>query len=138
MKKDIVELEKAQKRATKTIRKLEQQPYKNLLKPLGLFSLKKKVSKEVYKKKKNYKIMYSMKRMDKEKLFPLSPSTRTWGHPLKLEVRRFRIEKRKYFFTQGTVNSCNSLSQDIVMATNLVVFQSGVHNFMRDWAINGY
>lgn len=46
-----------------------------------------------------YPIMHSIERMDTKNFFSLSQNTRTQGHPVKLTGSRFRMDKRKYFFT---------------------------------------
>uniref|UniRef100_A0A8C3RML8 C-type lectin domain-containing protein n=1 Tax=Chelydra serpentina TaxID=8475 RepID=A0A8C3RML8_CHESE len=82
LKKDILELEKVQKRATKMIRGMEQFPYEERLIRLGLFSLEKRWLRgdmiEVYK------IMTGVEKVDKEVLFTTSHNTKTRGHPTKL------------------------------------------------------
>ena len=76
--------------------------------------------------------------MDRGKIFSLSHNTRTRGHPLKLSVGRVRTEKRKYLFTQCAVSLCNSLSQDVVMASGLDAFKSGLDRFLEEKSIAGY
>ncbi|CAM5122732.1 unnamed protein product [Eretmochelys imbricata] len=79
LKKDILALEKVQKRATKMIRGMEWVPYEERLKRLGLFSLEKRRLRgdmtEVYK------IMSGVERVNKEKLFTCSHYIRTRGSP---------------------------------------------------------
>ena len=39
-----------------------------------------------------YKIKYGMENVYRETIFSLSQNTRTWGHPMKLNVGRFRAD----------------------------------------------
>ena len=74
-----------------------------------------------------YKIMHGMENVDRETFFSPSQNIGTQcGHPMKLIGGRSRTGKRKYFITQHTVRLWNSLPQDVVMATNLDGFKSGV------------
>ena len=85
-----------------------------------------------------YKIMQGMDKVDRGKLFSLSRSTRTRGHPLRLSVGRVRTDKRKYFFTQHVVSLWNSLPQDVVMASGLDDFKRGLDKFLKEKSITGY
>ena len=91
LKKDTVELEKVQKRATQMITVLGHLSYEERLQHLGLFSLgKRRLTGDM---SETYKIMQGIDKMDRGKLFSLSHSTRTRGHPLKLSVGRVRTDK---------------------------------------------
>ena len=57
---------------------------------------------------------------------------------MKLTGGRYRTDNRKYFFRQRIVNLWNSLSQDVVMATNLDGFKRGLDKFLEEKAIHGY
>lgn len=70
-----------------------------------------------------------MQRVNREKLFSLSHNTRSWGHLPKLKGGRFRVDKRKYFFTQYILNLWNLLKQ---CAEG---FKRRVDKFMEDWAV---
>uniref|UniRef100_A0A674K5X3 HECT-type E3 ubiquitin transferase n=1 Tax=Terrapene triunguis TaxID=2587831 RepID=A0A674K5X3_9SAUR len=109
LKKDILELEKVQKRVTKMIRGLEWLPYEERLIRLGLFSLeKRRLGRDMIEV---YKITSGI--VNKEVLFIPSHNTRTRGHQMKLIGSRFKTNTRKYFFTQLTVNLWNSLPEGL-------------------------
>ena len=56
---------------------------------------------------------------------------------MKLICGRFRTNKRKDF-TQHIVKLWNSLTQDVVMATNMDDFEMGLDKFLEEKAINGF
>ena len=85
-----------------------------------------------------YTIMQRMDKMDRRKLFYLSHNTRIRGHGLKLNVGRVRTDQRKYFFTQHIFSLWNSLPQDVVMASGLDAFKSGLDSFLEEKSIAGY
>uniref|UniRef100_K7F1Z4 Reverse transcriptase domain-containing protein n=1 Tax=Pelodiscus sinensis TaxID=13735 RepID=K7F1Z4_PELSI len=136
LKKDLLALERVQKRATKVIRGLERVPYEERLKRLGLFSLEKRRLRgdmlEVYK------IMSGVERADKEKLFISSHNRRTRGHQMKLMGSRFKTNKRKFFFTQRVVNLWNSLPEEAVKARTIIEFKEKLDKFMEVRSIKGY
>ncbi|CAM4577882.1 unnamed protein product [Lepidochelys olivacea] len=121
LKKDILELEKVPKRAKKIIRGMERLLYEERLIRLGLFSLEKRQLRgdmiEVYKS------MTGVEKVDKEVLFITSHNTRTRGHQMKSICSKFKTNKRKYFFTQHTVNLWNSLPEDVVKAKTITGFK---------------
>ncbi|CAM5132666.1 unnamed protein product [Eretmochelys imbricata] len=136
LKKDILALEKVQRRATKMIRGLEWIPYEERLKRLGLFILEKRRLRgdmiEVYK------IMSGVEKVNKEKLFTCSHNIRTRGYQMKLMSSRFNTNKRKFFFTQHTVNPWNSLPEEIAKARTITGFKRELDKFMEVKSINGY
>ena len=91
-KKDVVELKKVRKRATKMIAGLGHLPYEERLQHLGLFNLEQRLLRVAMIEM--YKIMQEMDQVDTGKLFSLSCNTRTRGHPLQLSVARVRTDKR--------------------------------------------
>ena len=136
LKKDIIALEKVQRRATKMIKGLEHFPYEERLRRLGLFSLEKRRLRgdmiEVYK------IMHGLEKVEKDVFFSLSHNTRTRGHSMKLLSSRVRTDRRKYYFTQRVINTWNSLPQEVVAATSIASFKRGLDKYMEQRSISGY
>ena len=97
-----MELEKVQKRATKMMTGLGHLSYEERLQHLELFSLEKRLLRGDITEM--YNIMQGVDKVDRGKLCSLSCNTRTRRHPLKLNVGRMRIDKRKHFFTQCVVS----------------------------------
>lgn len=103
LKKHIVELEKFQKRATKMIKRLKQLPHEERLQHLKLLILKRRRMR--WDIIKVYKNMHSVDKMEKEKLFSPSQSTRT--KRMKLNPGRIETDKMGYnyyyYFTQYVI-----------------------------------
>lgn len=57
---------------------------------------------------------------------------------MKLNIWRFRADKRKYCFTGNTNKLWTLLLQDVVMATNLDCFKSGLDKFIQGKSISDY
>ena len=136
LKKDMVELEKMQKRATKMMTGLAHLPYGEGLQCLRLFSLKRRCLREDMIEM--YKIMQGMDKVDRGKLFSLACNNRNRGHPLQLSVGRVRTDKRKSFLTQCGVSLWNSLSQDVVTASGRDAFKKGLDRFLEEKSVTGY
>jgi len=128
--KDMNLLERVQRGATKMIRGLEHLSYEKRRRELGLFNLEKRrlqgdtiaafqYLKEAYKKAG-------------EGLFKRACSNRTRDYGFKLKEGRFRLHKRKKFFTMRVVRHWNRLPREVVDAPTLEVFKAGLDGAMRN------
>ncbi|XP_053315740.1 uncharacterized protein LOC128483538 [Spea bombifrons] len=136
LKKDIMELEKVQRRATKLIRGLGDTSYEERLKKLKLYTLEKRRLRgdmiTLYKYMQGqYKELFS-------DLFINRNIQRTRGHPLRLEERRFHRRQRKGFFTVRTIKVWNSLPREVVLSNTLDTFKRGLDIFLERHDIQGY
>ena len=115
--KDINCLEKVQRRATKLVQTLEDLPYEDRLKELGLYTLADRRTRADMIAV--YKIMHGYTDIRQETLFQIDNRRRTRGHNFKLVVpKACKTEVRRNVFSQRIVVPWNKLDYSIVNSLN--------------------
>ncbi|KAK4832652.1 hypothetical protein QYF61_024680 [Mycteria americana] len=107
-------VEQVQRRATKTIRRLEHLSYEERMRELGLFSLEKSRLQGDLTAVIQYLKGASKKAGDR--LFNRACSNRTRGDGFKLKKGRFRLDIRKKVFTMRVAKHWNRLPREVVDA----------------------
>ena len=120
--KDIDMLEKVQRRATKIVPSLKDQPYEKRLKDLGLYSLKDR--RDRGDMISVFKIMNNLIDLDISKLFTLyNGPYNTRGHSMKLDQKRCHTDIKRFTFSQRIIGKWNTLPEYVIGSKTVDTFK---------------
>ena len=132
---DIKTIEKIQRRATKLVYSLRNEPYMVRLKELKLYPL------EIRRLRGDlievFKIMNGLVEMKPEHLFQMSHNVQTRGHRFRLFKKPLNkgLNLRKYFFSQRVVDTWNDLPDSVVNVKTTNQFKNRTDDY---WENHGY
>ena len=132
MQKDIITLERVQRRATKLVSAIRELTYPERLQELQLYSLEqRRLRGDLIE---TFKILNGFERVDQNKFFKIATVTETRGHDLKLFKPRLQksLRWRQDFFSQRVINSWNSLPQYVMQTKNVNSFKNELDNYWND------
>ncbi|MGL5622948.1 RNA-directed DNA polymerase, partial [Cetobacterium sp.] len=129
MRKDIAQLEKVQRLATKMIEGQRSKSYEQRLRDLNLYSLEsRRLRGDLIE---TFKIVKGISGLSFEQFFSNVTDDRTRGHHCRLQRRHARLGIRANFFTHRVVPHWNKLSQKVVQSTTVSEFKSGLDECWR-------
>ena len=128
LQKDINEIEKVQRRATKLLHYLKDKSYEERLKDLDLHTLE-------YRRTRGdmivmYKITNGLMDVDASLLFKWKQYSGLRGHSKKVEHTKSNTEIRRNFFTKRVITPWNKLPDYLIKADSVNAFKKGYDQLM--------
>ena len=128
-RRDKLEVEKIQRRATRLIPSLKGMSYEERLRALKLPSLE-------HRRRRGdmiqvFKILKGIDRLDPDQFFTMSAESTTRGHGLKMMKTFSRLGVRQNVFSQRVVNDWNSFPAEVVESPTLNTFKSRLDKFWQ-------
>ena len=131
-KKDLVSLERVQRRATKMVRGIRNLSYEDRLKELKLQSLHhRRLRQDMITL---FKILRSGDVSDLKRMFAFN-DRKTRGHSLKLKKGNVNTLHRQNFFSQRVINEWNALPEIVVTCLSMHVFKKKLDKYYREKGI---
>ena len=128
LKKDLLELDKAQRRATKMVRGMHNLTYQTRLQTLGLFSMN-------YRRLRGDLILVFQifKTPDHpcRDLLQINHNNHLRGHKIKLKILYSRLECRRHFFSLRVCQIWNSIPEQVVSSHSLDSFKKSLDQTLR-------
>ena len=125
--RDVQLLENVQRRATRRIGNLNDLSYADRLTSLGLLSLEKR--RKIADLVEVYKIVHQKTALKFDHFFDLSNS-KTRGHSLKFSKKFFRLDCRKFFFSQRVIDVWNNLPGHVTSCSSVSLFKRSIIDFI--------
>ena len=76
------------------------------------------------------KILNGYENIDSNIFFEIKESKITRGHNYTLVKKQSRLDVRKYYFSQRTINVWNNLSTDCVQASSVNMFKNKIDKYL--------
>ena len=133
LKKDIIEIEKIQKRMTKLVPELSNLPYKVRLQRMNLTTLE-------YRRKRAdiiqiFRIAKGIDNLNFQDFFEVDTNRRTRGHRLKIRKTHCNTNKKLCAFPQRAINNWNLLPSEAIDCNTLNSFKSKIEKHWAGWDI---
>ena len=136
LKRDITELEKVQRRATRQVPQLKGLSYEDRLRKLQLPTLRyRRLRSDMIE---TYKLLHDIHDPILPKLLDPVEKSKTRGHRFKLPKKSAKNNIKGHVFPHRIVNDWNSLPEDVVSAPSVNAFKNRLHSHWRNhpWLYN--